>query len=396
MFKKVLVANRGAIALRIFRTLRRLGIRSVAVHSTADATALFVAVADEAVEIGGAAASESYLDADRIFEAVARTGAEAIHPGYGFLAENPELAARCERSGIVFIGPTSEQIRAFGLKHTARALATEAGLPLLPGTGLLGDLAEAQAAASQIGFPVMLKSTAGGGGIGMRRCATADELGAAFDSVVRLGAAHFKDKGVYLEKLVDPARHLEVQIFGDGAGRVLALGQRDCSLQRRNQKVVEETPPPGLSDETRAGLDEAAVRLGAAARYRSAGTVEFVLDPRDQRFYFLEVNTRIQVEHGVTEEVTGLDLIEWMVRVAAGEPLPLNVAPTPRGAAIQARIYAEDPARGFQPSVGVLTEVAFPQAEWLRVETGVDTGSEVTPYYDPLLAKVIARGATRE
>jgi len=395
MFRKVLVANRGAIALRIFRTLRRLGIGSVAVHSTADATALFVAAADEAVEIGGAAPAESYLDADRIFEAVARTGAEAIHPGYGFLAENAELAARCERTGIVFIGPTSAQMRAFGLKHTARALATEARLPLLPGTGLLADLAEAQSAASRIGFPVMLKSTAGGGGIGMRRCASADELGAAFDSVVRLGAAHFKDKGVYLEKLVDPARHVEVQIFGDGAGRVLALGQRDCSLQRRNQKVVEETPPPGLTDETRAGLDDAAVRLGAAARYRSAGTVEFVLDPRDQSFYFLEVNTRIQVEHGVTEEVTGLDLIEWMVRVAAGEPLPLNVAPSPRGAAIQARIYAEDPARGFQPSVGVLTEVAFPKAEWLRVETGVDTGSEVTPYYDPLLAKVIARGATR-
>ena len=362
MFKKVLVANRGAIALRIFRTLRRMGIGSVAVHSTPTRARCS---SPPPTRRWRSAARRRRRATSTPIGSSRRSRAPAPRPsipGYGFLAENAEFAARCERTGIVFIGPTPEQMRAFGLKHTARALATEARLPLLPGTGLLADLAEAQAAASRIGFPVMLKSTAGGGGIGMRRCASADELAAAFDSVVRLGGAHFKDKGVYLEKLVDPARHVEVQIFGDGAGRVLALGQRDCSLQRRNQKVVEETPPPGLSAATRAGLDEAAVRLGAAARYRSAGTVEFVLDPRDQRFYFLEVNTRIQVEHGVTEEVTGLDLIEWMVRLAAGEPLPLDAAPAPRGAAIQARLYAEDPARGFQPSVGVLTEVAFPKA----------------------------------
>ncbi len=397
MFKKVLVANRGAIALRIFRTLRRLKIGSVAVYSEADAGALFVGDADEAVAIGGAAPADSYLDADRIFEAVHRTSAQAVHPGYGFLAENADFADRCERLGIVFIGPTAEQMRAFGLKHTARSLATEAKLPLLPGTGLLGGLPEARKAARKIGYPVMLKSTAGGGGIGMRRCATAAELTAAFESVTRLAGAHFKDEGVYLEKLVAPARHVEVQIFGDGQGQVLSLGQRDCSLQRRNQKVIEETPPPGLSDQTRAAMDAAAVRLGTAARYRSAGTVEFVLDPRDESFYFLEVNTRIQVEHGITEEVTGLDLVEWMLRVAAGEPLPRTSPPASHGAAIQARIYAEDPARDFRPSVGVLTEVVFPAPlpEGVRIEPGVDRGSEVSPYYDPLLAKVIARGKTR-
>jgi urea carboxylase len=396
VFKKVLVANRGAIALRIFRTLRRLKIGSVAVYSEADAGGLFVGAADEAVAIGGAAPADSYLDADRIFEAVHTVGAEAVHPGYGFLAENADFAARCESMGIAFIGPTAEQIRAFGLKHTARALASQAKLPLLPGTGLLAGLPEARKAAKKIGYPVMLKSTAGGGGIGMRRCANAAELGAAFESVARLAGAHFKDKGLYLEKLVDPARHVEVQIFGDGAGRVLSLGQRDCSLQRRNQKVIEETPPPGLSDETRAAMDQAAVRLGAAARYRSAGTVEFVLDARDDRFYFLEVNTRIQVEHGVTEEVTGIDIVEWMLRAAAGEPLPLASAPAPHGAAIQARIYAEDPARNFQPSVGTLTEVVFQASEGVRIESGIDRGSEVSPYYDPLLAKVISRGETRE
>jgi urea carboxylase len=394
VFKKVLVANRGVIALRIFRTLRRLQVGSVAVYSDADAGGLFVGAADEAVSIGGAAPADSYLDADRIFEAVHRVGAQAVHPGYGFLAENADFAARCESMGIAFIGPTAEQMRAFGLKHRARELATTAGLPLLPGSGLLKGIAEARKAAKKIGYPVMLKSTAGGGGIGMRRCATPAELGAAFESVARLAGAHFKDKGLYLEKLVDPARHVEVQILGDGAGRVLSLGQRDCSLQRRNQKVVEETPPPGLSAETCAAMDDAAVRLGAAARYRSAGTVEFVLDTRDDSFYFLEVNTRIQVEHGVTEEVTGLDIVEWMVRLAAGEPLPTTPPPVPRGAAIQARIYAEDPARDFQPSVGVLTEVSFPDG--VRIESGVDRGSEVTPYYDPLLAKVIARGDTRE
>jgi urea carboxylase len=396
VFRKVLVANRGAIAIRILRTLRRMGIPSVAVYSDADAGALHVGAADEAVAIGGAAAAESYLDQDRVLEAVHRTGADAIHPGYGFLAENAAFAARCEAMGIAFIGPTAEQMRAFGLKHTARAMATKAKLPLLPGTNLLSGLPAARRAARKIGYPVMLKSTAGGGGIGMRRCNDSKELGAAFEAVGRLAKANFSDAGVYLEKLVDPARHVEVQIFGDGKGRVLALGLRDCSLQRRNQKVVEETPPPGLSAETIAAMSAAAVRLGEAARYRSAGTVEFIYDPQEGDYYFLEVNTRIQVEHGVTEEVTGVDLVEWMVRVAAGGPLPVTDAPTPHGASIQARLYAEDPQRNFQPSAGVLTEVTLPAKPGIRIETAVDRGSEVTPYYDPLLAKIIARADTRE
>jgi urea carboxylase len=393
VFRKVLIANRGAIARRITRTLRRMSVGSVAVFSDADAGALHPADADQAVGIGGAAAADSYLNVERILEAARRTGAEAIHPGYGFLAENADFAVRCEEAGIAFIGPTPEQIRAFGLKHTARALARAAALPLLPGTELLADAAEAGRAAERIGYPVMLKSTAGGGGIGMRRCADGRELREAFESVTRLARSAFKDGGCYLEKLVDPARHVEVQIFGDGRGRVLSLGARDCSLQRRNQKVIEETPPPGLSAETLAEMERVATRLGATASYRSAGTVEFIVDARTGVFFFLEVNTRIQVEHGVTEEVTGIDIVEWMVRVAAGEPLPAVVPPA-RGASMQARIYAEDPARGFQPSAGLLTEVSFPAG--VRVEAAVDRGTEVTPYYDPLLAKVIATGATRE
>jgi urea carboxylase len=400
MFRKVLVANRGVIATRIFRTLHRMGVGSVAVYSEADASAPHVLAADEAVAIGPPPPAESYLRGDAIIAAARAAGAEAIHPGYGFLAENADFAAACEDAGLAFIGPTPEQMRAFGLKHTARALAAANGVPLLPGTEILAGVGEALRAAEAIGYPVMLKSTAGGGGIGMRRCADAAELAAAYDAVDRLARAHFKQPGLYLEKLVQRARHVEVQIFGDGAGTVLALGERDCSLQRRNQKVVEETPAPGLSAATRAGLCEAAARLGRGARYRSAGTVEFVLDAAASSsavgaYYFLEVNTRIQVEHGVTEEVTGVDLVEWMVRLAAGELPDLETrAPRPSGAAIQARLYAEDPKRDFQPSCGRLTEVFFPDD--VRVESAVDRGTEITPFYDPMLAKIIARGATRE
>jgi urea carboxylase len=398
VFKKVLVANRGAIARRIFRTLRRLGVRSVAVYSEADATAPHVRDADEAVLIGGSAPAESYLRGERILEVARATGAEGIHPGYGFLAENADFAEACEAMGVVFIGPTPAQMRDFGLKHTARALAEANGVPLLPGTGLLSGVDEARAAAARIGYPVMLKSTAGGGGIGMRRCHDEAELIAAYDAVDRLARAHFKQAGIYLEKLVTRARHVEVQLFGDGRGQVLALGERDCSLQRRNQKVVEETPAPGISEATRALLLESAARLGRGASYRSAGTVEYVLDaasPGQESFYFLEVNTRIQVEHGVTEEVTGVDLVEWMVRLAAGDlPDLKTLAPSPRGASIQVRLYAEDPMRGFQPSCGVLTDVRFPKH--VRVESAVERGSDVTPFYDPMLAKVIARGDTRE
>ncbi|HEY3594333.1 MAG TPA: biotin carboxylase N-terminal domain-containing protein, partial [Polyangiaceae bacterium] len=361
MFRRVLIANRGAIACRIERTLRKMGIAPIAVYSEADRQSPHVAGAEQAILIGPPPAAKSYLDVDRILEAARQTGAEAIHPGYGFLSENADFAERCEAAGLAFIGPTPAQIRDFGQKHVARALAKKSDLPLLPGTDLLADAAEALEQAARIGYPVMLKSTAGGGGIGMRRCSDAAELGAAFEATGRIARANFKSGGLYLEKLVTTARHIEVQIFGDGRGGVVALGERDCSLQRRNQKVLEESPAPGLSSNTREALMSDAVRLARAARYRSAGTVEFVFDAQTGDFYFLEVNTRIQVEHGVTEEVTGVDLIEWMVRLAAGElGDAVAMAAPPRGAAIEVRLYAEDPALGFQPSAGILSDVAFP------------------------------------
>ena len=309
MFKKVLIANRGEIACRIIRTLKKMGIQSVAVYSQADAGARHVLDADEAVCIGPAPAAESYLNAEKILQVAIETGAEAIHPGYGFLSENADFAEACTASGIVFIGPTPKQMRDFGLKHTARALAEKNGVPLLPGTGLLADVAEAHTQAAIIGYPVMLKSTAGGGGIGMQLIWSEDELNAAFESVQRLSRANFKETGLYLEKYVQAARHIEVQIFGNGLGKVIALGERDCSVQRRNQKVIEETPAPHISEAVRQALCATAVKLGAALHYRSAGTVEFVYDNLTNEFYFLEVNTRLQVEHGVTELVTGLDLI---------------------------------------------------------------------------------------
>ena len=388
MFRKVLIANRGAIACRIIRTLRRMGVRSVAVYSAADRHSLHVRDADEAIEIGPAPAAQSYLSVDALLNAADRTGAEAIHPGYGFLSENADFAEECERRGIAFIGPTPAQMRAFGLKHTARAIALENGVPLLPGTDLLASARDAVEAAERIGYPVMLKSTAGGGGIGMRVCRDDEGLTEAFEAVERVSRASFGSSGLYLEKYVERARHIEVQIFGDGEGGVIALGERDCSAQRRNQKVIEETPAPGLSDQDRQSLFEAAKRLGRAVRYRSAGTVEFVCDADTDAFYFLEVNTRLQVEHGVTEEVAGIDLVEWMIR--GGDP---GVCLTPRGHSIQVRLYAEDPAKNFQPSSGRLTRVAFPVAA--RVETWIESGAEVTPYYDPMLAKIIVRGDTR-
>ena len=393
-FRRVLIANRGAIATRIARTLRRLGIAPIAVYSDADRYAPHVLQADAAVRLGPAPAAESYLRADAILDAARATGAEAIHPGYGFLSENADFAARCEAAGLAFIGPTPAQMRDFGLKHTARAMAEAAGVPLLAGTGLLANVAEALQAAARIGYPVMLKSTAGGGGIGMRRCASPEELSAGYDAVERLARANFKDSGLFLEKLVTRARHVEVQIFGDGQGAVVALGERDCSLPRRNQKVLEETPAPGRHPDTRRALAEAAVSLGRAAHYRSAGTVEFVLDADNGAFSFLEVNTRIQVEHGVTEEVTGVDIVAWMVRLAAGDRPELESVRAASGAAIEARLYAEDPGRGFQPSCGLLTDVAFPDG--VRVETWVEKGAEITPHYDPMLAKIIAAAPTRE
>ncbi|WP_445372585.1 urea carboxylase [Methylomonas sp. HW2-6] len=395
MFNKVLIANRGEIACRIMRTLKELGVASVAVYSEADAHARHVREADESMCVGGAAAADSYLRGERILAAALATGAEAIHPGYGFLSENAEFAEQCAAAGIVFIGPTPEQLRRFGLKHTAREIAKTCGVPLLPGTGLLADIDQAVAAASAIGYPVMLKSTAGGGGIGMRLCRTEAELCEAFAVVQRLSAANFKDSGLYLEKFIERARHIEVQIFGDGAGRVIHLGERDCSVQRRNQKVIEETPAPGLTETTRAALYRHALALAEAVDYRSAGTVEFVYDQDSGEFYFLEVNTRLQVEHGVTEQVTGTDLVAWMLRLAAGDSAFLDqYRHAPQGWAMQVRVYAEDPNKNFQPSSGLLTDCRFPEA--VRVDHWLENGLEVTPHYDPLLAKVIVHAADRE
>ena len=394
MFRKVLIANRGAIACRIVRTLRRMGIGSVAVYSEADRHSLHVGQADEAVAIGPSAAAQSYLSTSALLGAARSTGAEAIHPGYGFLSENANFAEECAQNGIVFIGPTPAQMRAFGLKHTARRIAAENGVPLLPGTDLLQTAGEALSAARDIGYPVMLKSTAGGGGIGMRLCGSAAELEDSYAAVQRLSQASFGSGGLYLEKFVAEARHIEVQIFGDGAGTVIALGERDCSAQRRNQKVIEETPAPDLTGEMRTRLLSAAVRLGEAVSYQSAGTVEFIFDNLAGAFYFLEVNTRLQVEHGVTEEVTGVDLVEWMVLQAAGELPPLRgLGVSAAGCSIQARIYAEDPGKDFQPGAGRLTHVEWPADA--RVETWVASGTEVTPYYDPMLAKIVVRGANR-
>ena len=392
MFNKVLVANRGEIACRIIKTLKRLGVGSVAVYSDADRNSLHVAQADEAVRLGPEPAAESYLRQDTLLAGARATGAEAIHPGYGFLSENAGFAAATEAAGMVFIGPTPSQIRDFGLKHLARDLARRNGVPLLPGSALLTGVDDALIHAAEIGYPVMLKSTAGGGGIGMQIVREEAELAECFHSVERLAKKNFSRGGLFLEKYIERARHLEVQIFGDGAGEVIALGERDCSVQRRNQKLIEETPAHGLSETLRQRLFESAIRLGKAVNYQSAGTVEFVFDVQTQEFYFLEVNTRLQVEHGVTEEVTGADLVEWMIRQAANEKFELK-APSPHGASIQVRLYAEDPARQFRPSAGLLTRVRF--APNARIETWVEDGSLVTPFYDPLLAKIITVGPDR-
>ncbi|WP_088774513.1 biotin carboxylase N-terminal domain-containing protein, partial [Acinetobacter baumannii] len=394
MFKKVLIANRGAIACRVIRTLKKLGIASVAVYSEADRDSLHVTLADEAFLIGPAPAHQSYLNIEKILEVAKQSGAEAIHPGYGFLSENAEFCDLCESQGIAFIGPTSSQMLDFGLKHTARELAIKSNVPLLPGSSLLSDEAEALTEAARIGYPVMLKSTAGGGGIGMRLVWNETELKDAYQTVSYLAQVNFKDAGLYLEKFVQHARHIEVQIFGDGKGQVLALGERDCSVQRRNQKVIEETPAPHLNEQQRDYLQKVAIQLMQSVNYRSAGTVEFVMDTETQEFYFLEVNTRLQVEHGVTEQVFGVDLVEWMVTLASGDWSAPTEKLEPTGHSIQVRLYAEDPIKQFQPSAGLLTHVKFdPQA---RVETWVETGSTVSSFYDPMIAKIIVTAATRD
>jgi len=390
MFSKVLIANRGEIACRVIRTLKKMGIGSVAVYTGADTDSLHVSLADEAYYIGHGIASESYLDAAKILDIAKQSGAEAIHPGYGFLSENAAFANACEAAGIAFIGPRTEHMEKFGLKHTARALAEANSVPLLPGSSLLSDLDEAKSEAKRIGYPVMLKSTAGGGGIGMQLCFDEAQLIGAYDSVKRLSENNFSDSGMFLEKYVAKARHIEVQVFGDGKGYVATLGDRDCSVQRRNQKVIEETPAPLISDEIRAALYKAARELTASVDYRSAGTVEFVYDTDSGAFYFLEVNTRLQVEHGITEEVTGVDLVEWMIRTAYGEnPALYDYVHDPKGHSIQVRVYAEDPMKNFQPSSGVLTED-------IRVDTFIETGLTVSSFYDPMIAKLIVKGSDRD
>ncbi|WP_219266231.1 urea carboxylase [Pseudomonas sp. Xaverov 259] len=397
MFEKLLIANRGAIACRILRTLRELQVKGIAVYAEADAASLHIQQADEAYSLGEGAAAATYLAVEKILATAKACGAKAIHPGYGFLSENAAFAQACENAGIAFVGPTPEQLRVFGLKHTARALAKHHQVPLLEGTELLDSLDTALLAAETVGYPVMLKSTAGGGGIGMRVCRSATELSESFEAVKRLGQNNFSDAGVFVEKYIEHARHLEVQVFGDGLGEVIALGVRDCSVQRRNQKVLEETPAPNLPDGMAEALCSAAITLAKAVNYRSAGTVEFIFDSADGRFYFLEVNTRLQVEHGVTEQVWGVDLVRWMVQLAAGElPALSDLKLHPQGHAIQARLYAEDPGKDFQPSPGLFTQVDFPTAEGLRIDTWVQAGCEIPPYFDPMIAKLISWAPTRE
>ena len=393
-YDTLLIANRGEIAARIIRTARRLGLRTVAVFSDPDRSAPHVRLADHAVRLGPAPAKDSYLRADLVLQAALDSGAGAVHPGYGFLSEDAAFARRAEAAGLAFVGPTPGQLEVFGAKHTARAAAEAAGVPLLPGTGLLADIDEALVAAEAIGYPVMLKATGGGGGIGMQACHSAAELAGAWERVQRVAAASFSTAGVFLERLVERARHVEVQVFGDGTGRVVTLGDRDCSLQRRNQKVLEEAPAPGLPDHVRRQLADSARALCAGMSYRSAGTVEYVYDAAREEAYFLEVNTRLQVEHPVTEAVHGVDLVEWMLRLAQGETEVVREVGPAVGHAVEARVYAEDPSRDHRPSAGLLTEVTFP--EGVRVDAWVETGTEVTTSYDPMLAKVIVHGADRE
>ncbi|MFE1956618.1 urea carboxylase [Streptomyces sp. NPDC059479] len=396
-FDTLLVANRGEIAVRIIRTARRLGLRTVAVFSDPDRPAPHVRLADEAVRLGPAPAKESYLNAGLVLAAAKDTGAGAIHPGYGFLSEDAGFARRCEDAGIAFVGPTPAQLGLFGAKHTARAAAEAAGVPLAPGSGLLPDLTAALAAADRIGYPVMLKATGGGGGIGMRAVYDAAGLADAWDGVRRVSEAAFSSTGVFLERLVEHARHVEVQVFGDGQGRVVTFGTRDCSLQRRHQKVLEEAPAPGLPDSVRQRLTASARELCASVDYRSAGTVEFVYDQVREEASFLEVNTRLQVEHPVTEAVHGVDLVEWMLRLAQGETAVVREPDAPRGHAVEARLYAEDSGRDHRPGAGLLTRVAFPpERDGIRVDSWIETGTEVTTAYDPLLAKIVAHGDDRE
>jgi 3-methylcrotonyl-CoA carboxylase alpha subunit len=400
MIRSLLIANRGEIACRIVRTARRLGVRTVAVFSDADRHAMHVREADEAVYVGASPARESYLVGEKIIAAARATGAEAIHPGYGFLSENAEFAEAVEAAGLVWVGPKAHSIRAMGLKDAAKRLMDAAGVPTTP--GYLGDdqaPERLQAAADAIGYPVLIKAVAGGGGKGMRRVNHAAEFQDMLASCKREAAASFGDDRVLIEKYILRPRHIEVQVFGDSHGNVVHLFERDCSLQRRHQKVIEEAPAPGMDEPTRAAVCGAAVKAAQAVDYVGAGTIEFIADAseglRGDRIWFMEMNTRLQVEHPVTEEITGQDLVEWQLRVASGEPLPLRQDELSiRGWAMEARLYAEDPAHEFLPSTGRLDHFVLPRG--VRIDTGVDEGDRISPYYDPMIAKVIARGGSRE
>ncbi len=395
MFKKVLIANRGAIAVRIARTLRKMGIASLAVYTTADQDSLHVDAADEAILIGEGPAPESYLHETVILETALKYGCDAIHPGYGFLSENAEFARLCLAQRVAFIGPSPEQIAIFGQKHQARAVAEEAQVPIVPGTGLLNNVEEALDTASFIGYPIMLKATAGGGGIGIKVCSDANDLKRAFESLTKIASSHFHHGGLFIEKYIPKARHIEVQIFGQRTGEIITLGERDCSLQRRNQKVVEESPAPLLPPEMRQQIQDAAQRLAQTVHYRNAGTVEFIYDVSASQFYFLEVNTRIQVEHGVSEELFGIDLVEWQIREAAGESMAFSPSELqPVGHSMEVRLYAEDTRNQFRPSTGILDTIELP--ENVRIETWVRNGIHISPFYDPLLAKIIVHGSSRD
>jgi propionyl-CoA carboxylase alpha chain/3-methylcrotonyl-CoA carboxylase alpha subunit len=400
MFKSVLVANRGEIACRVFRTARRMGLRTIAIYSEADAGALHVREADEAVLIGPAPARESYLDGAKVLAAAKATGAEAIHPGYGFLSENADFAEAVMAAGLVWIGPPPAAIRAMGLKDAAKSLMIEAGVPVTP--GYLGEdqsLERLQKEADAIGYPVLIKAVAGGGGKGMKKVDRAEDFADGLASAQREGQSSFGDPRVLIEKYITRPRHIEVQVFGDRHGNVVHLHERDCSLQRRHQKVIEEAPAPGMDAATRAAVTAAAVRAAKAVNYEGAGTIEFIADAseglRADRIWFMEMNTRLQVEHPVTEAITGVDLVEWQLRVAAGEPIPLKQDEIPlNGWAMEARLYAEDPANGFLPSIGTLEHFRLPDN--IRVDTGVQEGGEVSQFYDPMIAKLIVHAQTRE
>ena len=398
MFDKILIANRGEIACRVIATCRRLGITTVAVYSDADRDARHVRLGDEAIRIGPAPARESYLCGDAILTAAQATGAQAIHPGYGFLSENADFAEACAAAGIVFIGPPPSAIRAMGDKSAAKALMQRAGVPLTPGYhGQTQDPAFLREQADAIGYPVLIKASAGGGGKGMRKVEAADAFEAALASCQREAQAAFGNAHVLVEKYVERPRHIEIQVFGDSHGNLVHLFERDCSVQRRHQKVLEEAPAPGMSEDRRAAMGQAAVEAARAVGYVGAGTVEFIVSPQGE-FWFMEMNTRLQVEHPVTEMITGTDLVEWQLRVAGGQTLPLRQEQLAiRGHAIEARLYAENPDTGFLPSTGVLRHLRFPGADVdVRVDSGVEQGDAITPHYDPMIAKVIAWGADRD